>query len=347
MLIMTQSFHPLILIAMDEGQTAGWLLTLLAGLLTLLTLWPVAAFLRSVPGATLIDLARLAAGRVGAVITGVLLAGVLSFMGGTILRETSEMAITASYPHTPQTFATTSLLLGAIFVAYGDGSALVRLGRLLLPAVVGSFLLVLAGTVGWGEIQYLLPFWGPGPVSLLLEAPSAAMFFAPAALLPLLTDGVSDRSSLVRSTLAVPSISALLLALEKAVLGMVFPYPLGTDVTFPFHGAARIVLTGRFFERLEGIWVFMWVMSTTVLSGALLYGGASAVARSFSMPRHTTAVLPLATVVLTVAFFPRNQADTITLHERAGPWLFALALALPAVLAVAAALRRRRRCRET
>lgn len=346
-LLETEAFHPLIRIPLERGQTASWLLALGAAVFMALLLWPVAAALGKIPGGTLGDLAKRALGRPGIIITSLLLTGMYTFAGGMILRETSEMAISAAFPHTPQTFATTALLLGAVYVAYGDGSGLVRMGRYMLPPILLTLLVVLAGSVGWGKAQYLLPFWGPGPMRLLANVPITAGMFAPLVLLFEMTGEVSNRSALVRWLVAVPLLGGNILALIKAVLGMVFPYPQGSVITYPLFVAARIILGGRFFERLDGLWLFMWVWSTIVLSGALLYGSSLSISRAFGLPRHQLAVPPLATVVLTVAFFPRNQAQTVLIHEAYALPAFILSGGLPLLLTVIAAFRKGKTDHET
>jgi spore germination protein KB len=343
MVIMAQSYHPLLLVAIERGKTAAWLVTLMASLLAALAVWPVAAALQGTPGSSLPDMAREVLGRPGAVITGLMLSAILLFISGMILRETSEMAISAAFPHTPQTFATTALLLGSIYVAYGDGPGLVRLGRLVLPLVICSILLVLAGSFGWGNLRYLAPVWGPGLPRLALSVPEVAMLFAPAAILTVLTGSIGNRKAWPLWDVATPPIAGAFITLETGVLTMVLPYPVSASVTFPLHAAARILLGGRFFERMDGIWLFMWVWSTTILSGALLYAAAVTFIRAFGMPRHVLAILPMATVTLSIAFFSRNQADTIILHERAAWPISLVTLAMPLLISLAALWRRRRR----
>lgn len=342
MVIITQAFHPIVLLEIHLGMTAAWILCLLGGLLATLTLWPVAHALSRTPGSGLMDLARGALGEAGAALFALLLAALLSFSGGLILRETAEMAVTAVFPHTPQTFATFSLLIGALFVAYGDSSGVVRLGRAMLPTLVIAILAVLAGSVGWGRVQFLLPLWGPGLPALVAASPATAAFYTPVVTVALMAGGVRERRHLTRWMLLTPLAGMGLMILVKAVLVMVFPYPMGADITYPLHAAARIGIGGRFLERLEGIWLFTWVGSTIAMSGALLHASALAMAGGFGIRRHTDCVLPLATVVLTVAFFSHSQAETVNLHEGASLLLFAVLLLLPAAVSAVAMLRQRR-----
>ncbi len=339
MMSLAQLFQPGLQIIFRNGMNAAWLAALLGGFFSTLVLLPMAVSLKRLPGGSLVDLAQAAVGRAGAMAVATVLSAIFCFVSGLFVRETSEMAISAVFPHTPQTFATTTLLLGAVYVAWGDGSSVVRLGRLILPALVISVGLIMVGSMGWGEWKYLLPLWGPGLPTLLATTPQNASFFAPAAVLAVLAGDVSDRTSLVRVFVLTPLISGLALAVVKLILSVVFSYPVGLNIAMPLHMAARLVVGGRFFERLEGVWVFMWVLGITVLLGALLHAAAATFSRAFSMERHRTALFPLATVTLTVAFFPPDQATTITWHQESSLWVTAISLLLPALLGVIGLLR--------
>lgn len=344
LLVATQGFHPKMLMLMEDGQTASWLLALSAGGVAALLAWPVAAALRVMPdNADLPGLVQAVVGRPGLILVALLYGSGIMFASGMVLRETSEMALSAVFPHTPQTFVTVALLVGAVHIAWGGDSSLVRLGRTLLPMLLTSLLLVLFGTVGWGEGRYLLPFLGPGMPDLVLALPGAVAVQFPVIILTLLTNGVSDRQQLVRWLPVVPLAGGAILAAIQAVLLMVFAYPIGVNIPFPLHTAARLVLGGRFFERLEGIWVFVWGTVTIVMLGALLHGCSALFARTFRLPRRQAAVAPCAAIVLTLAFFPTDQAETIGWHLGMTPSLFYLLFLVPACLALVVLYRQRRR----
>lgn len=106
-------------IFLAAGDTATWLVVLLAGIMALALLWPVTAYQAALPGGNLVTLGRAAAGSTGGVITGLAVCTVLTLQVGLMTRAVSEMASTAIYPHTPQTFVTASLMLCALYSAYG------------------------------------------------------------------------------------------------------------------------------------------------------------------------------------------------------------------------------------
>lgn len=109
---------------------------------------------------------------------------------------------------------------------------------------------------------------------------------------------------------------------------------MGQHIAFPLHEMSRLVIGGRFFERIEGIWLFVWVFGTACHLAALLHAAAVAFAQAFALPSHRTAVPPLVAMALTIAFFPPDE--TIAWHAAGALPALAIGFGLPLGLAVVA-----------
>jgi len=341
LLLATQQYYPGTLLVLQLGETAAWLLSLMSGAFVLLLVWPVAAALRRIKGGSMHDLVRAAFGRPGVLLHAPLLSAALLMLCAITLRETSEMALTANFPHTPQTVAVITLLGAAILVAASRKESLVWAARMTIGPVIVGLAVIVLGTVGWGTPGFLAPFWGPGPLALVQRTPIAAFHYAPLGVVYALADGVSDRSRLVKALLLIPAVGALIYAAAKANLLMIYSYPTGVTITFPVHQAARLVIGGRFFERIEGLWLFIWVMGTIAYMAALLHVSALALTRAFGIKKLHIALLPMASAVLSLAYFPVDQAQTILLNETMALPITAITLGLPVICAAVAAARGR------
>lgn len=334
-------FHPVYLGPLWVSGTAGWLAFLLGGLLVGLLFWPVAGAVATSPGGTLISLARAAAGSPGAVGTALLVGGLLVYHAGLTLREASEMAVTMVFPHTPQTMAMVALVMGAAYGAYGGIDAIVFLCRAFLPVLLSLLLLVAIGTLGWGEFRYLLPLWGHGGRPLGVGSLLTVAIYTPMLFLLVGSANLHDRRQLWKAALAVAGVATICFTVLKVVLLMVFPYPLGESVAFPIHALTRLVLGGRFLERIESLWLFFWVYATACHLGAVLHTAAAMYAEAVGFPSHRTAVLPLILLAGTIALFPPDISQTIGWHTGAAPLAATIGFGLPLLLTGAAALRRR------
>ncbi|MFZ5814535.1 MAG: GerAB/ArcD/ProY family transporter [Bacillota bacterium] len=340
--LIAQSFHPTMLGVLWAGGTAAWLSILLAGLLSVALSWPVAVQVGRTPGGSLISLARAAGGGAAAFATAVAVGGLLVYHSGLVLREASEMAVTVVFPHTPQTFAMVALLLGALYAAIGGIDSIVILCRAFLPILLLVTGIILVGSMGWGEVRLLLPLFGPGPGPLLLRSPLVAALYSPLLFLLAGADRLHDRRELWRAGLIAAAITMVVFALVKALLVMAFPLPLGEIIAFPLHAMARLVIGGRFFERIEALWLFFWVYATGCHLGALLHTASAMYAEAVGFPNHRPAVLPMLLAAGTIGLFPPDIGRAIAWHVNVAPVAVGIAFGLPLLLALVSRLRQRR-----
>ncbi|HWI62267.1 MAG TPA: GerAB/ArcD/ProY family transporter [Symbiobacteriaceae bacterium] len=329
------------------GETGAWLAALLAGMWASIAFWFVTIGLRKVPGASLVGMARAMLGRPGAVTTGLLVTIALVYHAAFVLRETAEMAVSSVYPLTPQTFAVVALLVAKMAGAYADLNGLVRLARLFLPVLIASILFIVVGVIGWGEFRNLLPVWGPGPVALLGRSVPLTAMFTPGLFVLMAAGRVQNGRGLWQSAAAVGLGAGIIYALGLAMVIMTYTYPLANSITFPLHEMARLILGGRYFQRVEGIWVLIWVLATITHGALLLHVAAAAMAEAFEMATHREVILPLVTIVLTVAYIPKDQAQTIIDHAAGVPLGLAAGFGWPLLLAMIAVWRGRGKQRES
>lgn len=340
-MLAAQAFQPIILAPVEVGLTAGWLVMLIASLVALIIYVPVMARIAALPNGNLISLARAAAGTPGAIVTGLLVSGLLLFHSGLILRQTAEMTVSAAYPLTPQTFAVFALVICTLYGAYGGTAGIVRLCRGFLAVLIVTIALVLAGTFGWGKVRYILPFWGPGPGRVLTQAPLLAALHLPALFLPIAAGSLRNRERAWHAALITLGVATLLYTAIKVVLLMAYPYPLGPAITFPLHEMSRLVLGGRFFERIEGLWILAWVVGAACLLSGMVHAAAVCYSDAFRKSTHVSAVLPMVSIVLTVSMLPPDQSRAITGDIDAMPLGFVIAFLLPLLLTLVTAGRGR------
>jgi spore germination protein KB len=329
--------------ALRAGETAAWVTPLIAGISVLLLFLPVAIKLAAIPGGgNLIDLARAAAGEPGAIITGVLVCGPLVFDCGLFIRRIAESAVTHLYPHTPQTFAMVALGLCVLYGACGGLADIVRLGRMMLPVFLLTIGAILIGPLPWSDPRSLLPFWGPGPGPLLGGSMGLMGLYYPTILFLLLAAGqLRDRQRFWRAGLVAIGGATIVFMAVLAVILLVYPLPLGYSVTFPLQELTRLVTGGRFFERIESVWVVFEFSATACYLAALLQTAAAAYAGAFHMSTHRTAVLPVVTMALMISLIPTDQGQAILLRVGTIPLSIAVGFVLPLALVLLAAWRGR------
>lgn len=300
-------------VAAQVFTAAPWAM-LLAGVAVSLILLPTVLTLAGRTGQGLIDLAIQGGGRPLAVAVALLISAFSITSTGLSLRQASELAVTALFPHTPQTFAMSSMILAsAVGAAMAPANAFWVASIFAWPALF-SVLLLAVGSVAWGQFRNAMPPTGPGVLPVLMEVPALASYFSP--LIHFLTFAglTTPTRGLLRGVLTTAGATAVTWALVLLFYLMVFPLPGGLGIPFPVFEMSRLVEGGRFLERVDAIWILIWVFGSVLRSAISLLGSTWLIKEAFGLPDHRGAVLPLAVSSLSIALFPSNLSDAIAVE---------------------------------
>ncbi|MBX6395450.1 MAG: GerAB/ArcD/ProY family transporter [Alicyclobacillaceae bacterium] len=139
-------------------------------------------------------------------------------------------------------------------------------------------------------------------------------------------------------------VSGVLMVLMVLGYTLAFPPPAGADNPFPFYQMARLVYLGRFVQRLETVFGFLWVMTAAIYMAAGLWGATQSLAQAWDLPVYRPLVFPVAVLVFGIASLPADYPQTTSLtNVYLRSWGWVMLLGMPAALWLGAVLNRRRR----
>ncbi|MGE5675001.1 MAG: GerAB/ArcD/ProY family transporter [Mycobacterium leprae] len=327
--------------ALRFSTAAPWCILLSGGVACLLV-WPVLSAMARRPGSSLTDLALAAGGRPLAIAVTLILAGFLLIGAGLALREVSEMVVTALYPHTPQTFAMATLLVVISLGASIRPAGLLWVGAVYVAPLLLSITAILLGSVGWGQFRNALPLTGHGIVPALAQVIPSAAYFKPLVYLGVYNRYLQTPGRLGLNTLGITMGAAALWSLVTLIYMMVFPLPGGFSVPFPLFELSRLVQGGRFFERMDALWVVFWAFGAACQSAIGIQAAAKLFQWAFRLPEHRSIVPPLAMATVAIALVESNQAGVVRAEFRiTGIWEVLVFFVLPAAIALLAMVRGR------
>lgn len=325
------------------GLEAAWMEPLISGALTLVVFLAVDSVLRRrYLGMDILEVAKEAFGRGPAVLLAVVFAAYFLASTASVMRQFSENVITTVLPSTP------ILIIGMLFIAvvwyiaYCGLEGIARTSFILLPIlIIGTVGLSLA-TINWWHPLLLLPVWGNGPEQVVRGAFRYSAVFANVLLLCVIYPHAHDPKAL--RSVGVKSIvwSSLLLTLFILTYHMVFPANESWKMSFSLYQLARMIYIGRFFQRLESIFVFLWVTSAVVRMALSLWSAAYMLATAFRWPSYRPALPALAMLAFAIGLLPANVDQAIALDETyLESWGWVVVLGLPLLVAILSAGRRR------
>ena len=327
----------------EVGLTAGWMIPLAAAAVATVAFWPTAALLAAFPGRSIVEIAGRLLGPAGALLLGVATSGLLLSLFAIITREFAGALITAILRETPISVVMGVFMGVAVMGAYKGIEPIARTCWLLAPWLMLGVAVDLVLVLPWAKLYGLRPLWGPGPLRLALVALPQSGIMSEVALLGVVAPFLRTRSTPGRLGMASIWLSAALMAWVVATFLIVFPPPTAAETPFPLGQMARLIFLGRFVQRLESIFLFLWTIGGMLGLMAALYGAAVSLAQGLGLPVYRPRVVPLALVAYALAFLPGSLPEAatweLTVLRPASPLV---AFALPALLWACWAARRGR-----
>ncbi len=328
---------------MSDGLTAGWLIALGGAVFACVGVLPGLALARRFGRVPLARVADEAAGLIGGKIFSFLIT--LFFMGliSLVLREFAEAFVIAILPRTPVRVVTIVFVLAVAYCAYLGLETMGRLSVLLTPWLLILLGLVLFGELGDFSLERLYPLWGRGPADVLVSSLLRSSIYSDILVLGVMYPYLRELRDLPSVAVWGIGLSAVVIVGVQVVITAIFDV-LGSDqLAFPIIHLARMVSFGRFLSRIEAVVVFLWILAAALSLTALLWATATNLAEALRLPDHRPLIVPLTAIAIASSLWFTDLTQVATIDfEYFRRWTWTLAYALPLVLWLLAAIRKKR-----
>ena len=325
-----------------NGYEAAWMEPVFSGVLTLILFFLVEQLLRRYfKNLDIVEVSKEVFGRFGAILIALVFSLYFLCSTAAVMREFTENVVSTVLPSTP------ILIVGAVFmfavgyIVYGGIEGICRTAFIFLPILLVGLVAVCLMTVNWWRPYMLLPLWGTGPEQVLRGSLQYSSIFANVLLLTIIYPHVHDTSKMRRIGFVSIVVSTLLLVGLMLTYHMVFPAAETGKTSFALYRLARMIHLGPFFQRLESIFIFLWVTAATVRMAVTLWGCSYLLGKAFGWPTYRPAVPALVLLSFSLGMWPENWIQVInfdgTYLLRWG-WIVVFAIPI-AVLSIGAMVR--------
>lgn len=292
--------------AMWAGKDA-WLSTLLGSLLGLLVMAAWLNLVRRHPGKSPVQVVIKLLGPVLGYPISLYLVVIFFIIGTLIVQDLVILIATSVLRKTPPSIIRGSFLLVAMYACYKGVESIGRLSELvILPLVllVVSVPIFEAPNLSLSVLQPILQIsWG----GVLIGTLNALVFPFAETLMPMMLYPYTSPDVKAERYYYLAFLGAALLLLIRTFLGlMVFSPVLLEHLTLHFYSVFRQVALGEFFDRIEGVFLGMWLFGLLLKMIITLYVTALALAQVTGVRRLQNLWLPLAglTFILSAVMYP-------------------------------------------
>lgn len=297
-----------------EAASGAWLLMLSSGLFAAGGVFFMVRLLKKFPGKNFVEIAEILGGRV----TGILVALVFAALALTVavvsLREFSETMLTTVMPRTPISVVAFFFIVTMIFGAYQGIEVITRTSTLLFPFIIGAILIILTMTANSLNLNNLFPILGTGPDHIIFHAPGRSSAFIEIILVGLIASNIADNKNTPKQIWAALLVSLAVFIMVEVVYIAVFRVSAAERLYVPLFQLARIIYMGRFIQRIEAIFIFVWFFTGALKLTVALYIAATTLSRAFRIPIYQPLLFSLALLVFALSFIPPDIVTAVLLE---------------------------------
>lgn len=317
-------------VVIELGATAAWLVVLISGFAGIGAWLIIAALLDRFPGKSLMAISELVLGPVGGMIANIIFFFYIMITNGILLRLFSEAIILTTLPEAPISSLSFLFIIPVWLAAYLGLEAVSRSAYISFPFIsAGVAAVLLALYPHWNPLM-LLPLLGEGIFPVVKYGFLSSTVFGEIFILAVLNPffAFSGKKLKAAGIFSLVYVMVFFILIVNVYL-MTFPYPTSLEYLVPFYQMARTIYLGRYFQRVEAVFVIFWTFSAFLRLALGVIVAAHILQDAFKLPYYRPLLPSLCILIFSLALTFIDVMQTVIIESKIRiiyGWLFSLAL---------------------
>lgn len=318
-----------------------WLSMILFTMIPLVVLFMMVYVTNSVSG-DIVAVCQHLVGKVGAWL--ILVAYIGMFFGNSalVLRQYAEYTLSTALPRAEFQLVIVWYAVAAGIICYLGIEALCRTSYILLPFMLGGLILILVMVNPFYVVYNLTPWQGNGIMTAVQSGIHDAGYNLGVLSLVFLSSAFQNAKTIKSAAIYALGGSLVLRIVYMLVYTMVFGVAVGGEKAMPFFELARLVYLNQYIQRIEALFIVVWVIFGLLAIAGSMYIGLYLIVVLLKLPALRS-IVPLGVmIVANLAMLPPDIGYTIQVDQlliqvtQMGIYLF------PGILFVMALVKNRR-----
>lgn len=291
--------------------TAGWYMSLISNATTIVFFTFIYFLMKRFPKKNIYEIYNISFGRFIGFIFSLVYAVSFTAAVAILLREFVEVLKVFIFPQTPISILIGTFLTILIVAVFLGLESIARVATLAgYPLLIGFILLLLLSAQNF-KTTNLFPFFGYGLNKTILEGVTRSSAYSEVIVLTVFAGSLQGVEHIKKAGYIALILSGLIVSTGILCMSLVFPYYTMQELIAPLYIMARTINYGVFFQRLDPIFLFLYIMSTIIASSIVFYSAVSSYCISFRLQDWRPIIIPLAVVVFAISMIPKDLTEVI------------------------------------
>lgn len=271
--------------------------------------------LKKFPGLDIFDISKFLGGKWLKTIICILFLLYILFIASTLLRSFSEVLKVIFFPRTPIYLIMLLFLVGVLIINKLKFKAIARANLFFTVLVLINLLFVFLGNLNNFTWQRIYPILGNGAYATFFSGLSNLYAFGGISYLYLIPPYLKSQKDYKKVAFISILISAFCLLISVSTLLFMFSPVLTRQQIFSMYLAARFIEFGRFFQRIDAVFMLVWLFSILYYLSFAFYFITS-IFKKITNIKATKWCTSLFTLFsFGIALVPKNMLEVIILES--------------------------------
>lgn len=291
--------------------TASWYMTLISALVAAICFTFIYQLLKRFPNKDIIEIFKISMGSAIGFIFSAVFAILMLVIAGIRAREFTEVLKVFILPLTP-----TPVILVLFFAAVAVLNILgietvARLAKLTSYAMLAGFsLVIIAGQQNY-RFHRLFPILGYGIGKTIYNGVVRSSVYGEVIILAVIAGSLQGVKYIKKAGFTGIALSSLFISIALLAFILTFPYYIAMEITSPMYEMVTLIDYGRYFQRIDPVFLFIMGISSIISVAAVFYVFVSIYCKLFNISDSKPVILAASIVAFTLAVKQKSSVDVI------------------------------------
>lgn len=325
----------------EDGKNMAWFLFVNSIIYVLISFFIVTLLMKRHRNVTLIEASEEILGPYLGMMINLIFALYFITRESFLFRTYSEALLVSALTRTPISVVLITIALAALISAYYGFETIARVARVSLAFVVGGIVLLVIAVIKDIEIVHLYPLWSMDPFKLMAKAATdytvTSEVLIPAIIFHTFGGWKHFRKAGMLALLA----GGLTILLVTNFVLLISGVEVASEMLSPFYSLSEAVSIGRFFKRIEAVFLLTWAMVGFLKAGFFLYISTVIIARMLRLPDYRPLIWIIALLCFALSILPPDLPTAYVLERNLlGLWGLLPTVFIPLFLLIVSMIRK-------
>ena len=316
-LLVTITFNQIILTItktiLDTTASASLLNILYVGIITIIFTCIICYFLNKFPTFDLLDISNYLGGKILKWIIGLLFVGYFIFFSGILLHMFSSCLQIIYFPQTKIFYIILLFIISSLIACSMKYNAIYRSTLIIFPFIIISTLFLLFSNMQFFIPEKMYPIFGNGLYTTFISGICNMFAFQALAYIYFMPPMLKEPEKIKKIAITSIVFSCIFLLVCVAIILFMFNSFVETDELMPLYSAVKYIEFGSFFQKLDSIFVLIWIMCFVSYLSITLKFSSSILKKLANVKNEAFFTFLLSIIILFISTWPKKYTISVEL----------------------------------